>query len=109
MYSSGILNDEDGKLRPSIKEKVLTLLGYKDLDNQKGLSRLQEEKAQWENDKIRKQGREVEEIDDHSIHIDEHVRYVLSEYNSLTQEEKERLYAHVKEHKEKINNKSEEK
>ncbi len=107
LYNSGILHDEKGKLRPSVKEKVLTLLGYKDLDNQKGLSRLQEEKAQWENDKIRKNGMNVEEIDDDSIHIDEHVRYILSEYTSLNEQEKQRLYLHVREHKIRIENKGE--
>jgi len=104
LYSSGILNDEQGRLRPSVKEKVLTLLGYKDLDNQKGLSRLQEEKAQWENEKLKKSDFAVEEIDDHAIHVDEHVRYVLSEYTSLTKEQRERIYTHVREHKNKLNN-----
>ncbi len=32
LYDSGILTDEDGRLRPSVKAKVLSLLGYKDLD-----------------------------------------------------------------------------
>lgn len=104
LYSSGILNDEHGKIRPSIKEKVLTLLGYKDLDNQKGLSRLQEEKAQWENEQLKRASFSVEEIDDHAIHIDEHIRYVLSEYTSLSKEQRERIYSHVKEHKNNLNN-----
>ena len=99
LFSSGLLNDDDGKLRPATKEKVLSLLGYKDLDYRKGLSRLQEEKAQGENDKIRKNFLEVEIIDDDEIHLDEHLRYVLSEYDSLTEEEKERLYKHIEQHK----------
>ena len=32
LYNSGLLTDEEGKLRPAVKEKVLALLGYKDLD-----------------------------------------------------------------------------
>lgn len=105
LYNSGLLFGENGKISPSTKEKVLSLLGYKDLDSQKGLSRLQEEKAQTENAVIRKSGMEVEEIDDHGIHIDEHTRYVLSEYDELSKEEKERLFAHIKEHKEKLKEK----
>ena len=62
---------------------------------------MQSEKAQRENEKIRKYGLKTEEVDDHKIHIDEHTRYILSEYDELTREEKERLYAHLKEHKEK--------
>lgn len=99
LYDSGLLFDAEGKLRPSTKEKLLALLGYKDLDYQKGLSRLHEEKAQNENEKIREKGMPVEEIDDHGIHIDEHIRYTLSEYEELTEEEKSRLFLHVSEHK----------
>lgn len=102
LFSSGLLFDEDGVLRPSTKEKVLSLLGYKDLDYQKGLSRLQEEKAQWENEKIRKVETGIEEIDDDTIHVDEHVRYVLSEYADMSKEEKQRFYNHIALHKERI-------
>lgn len=99
LYESGLLTDEDGKLRPSIKEKVLSLLGYKELDYQKGLARLQEEKAQKENDNLRKEKVLVDEIDDDCIHVDEHVRYILSEFSSLNDEQKQRYYEHIREHK----------
>ena len=102
LYDSGLLTDEDGKLRPSIKEKVLSLLGYKELDYQKGLSRLQEEKAQRENVMLLKESVSVDEIDDHSIHVDEHVRYVLSEFSSLNDEKKQRFYEHIRLHKQQI-------
>lgn len=102
LYKSGLLTDDKGKLRPSTKEKVLTLLGYKDLDYQKGISRLQEEKAQMENELIRKNNLATEEIDDNEIHIDEHIRYVLSEYQQLSDKVKQRFFAHIKEHKEKL-------
>lgn len=104
LYNSGLLADENGVLRATVKEKVLTLLGYTDLDYRKGLSRLQEEKALNENDKIRKYGLPTDEVDDHSIHLDEHVRYILSEFNTLNDQEKQRLYQHVKEHKQKLEN-----
>ncbi|MBQ9104419.1 MAG: hypothetical protein IJY57_05000 [Clostridia bacterium] len=99
LYDSGLLFDNDGKLRPTTKEKLLSLLGYKDLDYQKGLSRLHEEKAQNENEKIREFGVEVDEIDDHGIHIDEHIRYALSEYEELSEEEKKRIFNHINTHK----------
>ncbi len=103
LYQSGLLSDDNGKLRPATKEKVLSLLGYKELDYQKGLARLQEEKAQEENEIILKKELEVDEIDDHEIHIDEHTRYVLSEHLSLKKEQKERFYSHIKLHKDAIN------
>ena len=102
LFSSGLLFDERGSLRPSTKEKVLSLLGYKDLDYQKGLSRLQEEKAQRENEQMRKTKMEIEEIDDDTIHVDEHIRYVLSEYSDMSKEQRQRYYTHIAEHKERI-------
>ena len=46
---------------------------------------MQEEKAQDENEIVRKSGMSVEVIDDDDIHLDEHIRYVLSEYKTLTE------------------------
>ena len=108
LYASGLLSDENGRISPSTKEKVLALLGYKDLDGRKGLSRLQEEKAQKENQILRKKDIKVEEIDDDGIHIDEHSRYILLEYDEFSEQEKQRFYAHLKAHKERLNIKIEE-
>ena len=99
LYESGLLSDDDGKLRPATKEKVLSLLGYKDLDYHKGLARLHEEKAQGENERIKKEGLHVDVIDDHEVHIDEHTRYFLSEYEDFSDDEKARLINHIDEHK----------
>ena len=106
LYESGLLTDNEGKLRPAIKEKVLALLGYKELDYQKGLARLQEDKAQRENDLLRKEDAVIDEIDDDAIHVDEHTRYVLSEFTTLKDKQKQRFYAHIKAHKDRIQQKN---
>lgn len=62
---------------------------------------MQSEKAQNENAIIRKSGLETEEVDDDEIHADEHTRYILSEYENLKEDEKARLFAHLKAHKDK--------
>ncbi len=103
LYESGLLSDESGRLRPATKEKVLTLLGYKDLDYQKGIARLQEEKAQGENQTMLGEEIEVDEIDDHAIHVDEHTRYFLSEHLLLKKEQKQNFYKHIKMHKDSMN------
>lgn len=108
LLESGLLSDEKGVIRQLVKEKALSILGYSDLASQKGLAVLQEEKAKKENLKIRKEGMPTEEIDDDAIHIDEHLRYVFAEYDELTEEEKQRLFAHVKKHKENLKNKDKE-
>jgi len=102
LYESGILQDDEGKLRPATKEKILSLLGYKELDYQKGLSRLHEEKAQKENEILIKDAVEVDYIDDDSVHIDEHVRYLLSEYGDMQTDARQRITAHVKAHENNI-------
>jgi hypothetical protein len=107
LYESGLLSDEEGNIRPVTREKILTLLGYKDLDYKKGLARLHEEKAQKENEIIKTKGKDIEEIDDDRIHIDEHTRYILCEYDGLTEEQKARLLAHVAQHNQRINKKGE--
>lgn len=103
LYESGLLTDDTGNLRPETKEKVLSLLGYKELDYQKGLARLQQDKAQRENDKLLKKSVTIDEIDDHSVHIDEHTRYVLSEFTDLKEEQKQRFYEHIRLHKQNLN------
>ncbi len=104
LYSSGLLTDDAGVLRPAVKEKLLSLFGFNELDYRKGISRLQEQKAQQENEVIRAKGLNIEEIDDDAIHEDEHTRYVLSEYDELSEEEKGRLFAHIKAHRERSKN-----
>ena len=102
LYESGLLQDDEGKLRPATKEKILSLLGYKELDYQKGLSRLHEEKAQKENEILIKDAVEVDYIDDDSVHIDEHVRYLLSEYGDIQTDARQRITVHVKAHENNI-------
>ncbi len=102
LYNSGLLADEKGEVRQSTKEKLLTLLGYKDLDYRKGLSRLHEEKAQAENEALRTADMPVEEIDDHRTHEETHVRFVLSEYVSLSDEQKARYFEHVRVHRQRL-------
>ncbi len=103
LYTSGLLTDEKGKIRQATKEKLLSLLGYKDLDYRKGISRLHEEKAQTENLELEKNEVAVDEIDDDDIHVEVHTRYFLSEYSKFTPVQKERFFAHVKAHKGRIN------
>ena len=80
----------------------MSLLGYKELDYGRGLARLQEEKAQGENEKLKRCEVEVDEIDDDAVHIDEHIRFVLSEYNDLSAEQKQNFYKHIFVHKENV-------
>ncbi len=107
LLSSGLLSDDNGEVRAETKEKILNILGYKDLDYHKGLSKLHEEKALRENENMRKKEVEIEQIDDDKIHIDEHTRYMLTEYEELSKEVKDRFNAHIEAHRTRINEQKE--
>ena len=100
LYKSGLLNNAEGKLSSTTKEKLLSLLGYKSLDNTGELVKLQREKAKFENDKI-KTGEitEIEPVDDDEVHVEEHSRYYLSEVEKLTEEQKQNILRHIALHK----------
>ena len=102
LYQSGLLNDETGKLTPAVKEKLLSLLGYKHLDSGRGIAKLQENKASSENATIRIGAFSIEEVDNDEIHIEEHTRYYLSEYETLTDKEKQNILNHITAHKQRL-------
>ena len=104
LYESGILKNSDGEISDGVKEKVLSLLGYKDLDYKLSVTRLHENKAREENAKIKKEAIMPDEIDDHDVHLAEHARCFLSEYQNLSEKEKANINAHYKAHKELKNN-----
>ena len=99
VYESGILNGEDGKLKSETRCKILSLLGIKDISNEQELINLHVEKATAENVKLLNKTLTPHYYDDHSVHIEEHIRYVLSEDERLTDTEKANFSAHIKEHR----------
>ena len=44
----------------------------------------------------------VDDVDDDAVHIAEHVRYVLCEYDDLTEAARARIYAHIRLHKNRV-------
>ncbi len=100
LYKSGLLNNAEGKISSTTKEKLLSLLGYKSLDNTGELVKLQREKAKYENEKIIKgEIINIEPVDDDEVHIEEHSRYYLSEVEKLSAIEKENILRHIALHK----------
>lgn len=106
LYESGILADADGQIKTELKEKMLALMGYKDLTAERGLTGLQRQKAVGENIKIINMDIPVEIIDEHKIHIEEHTRYALSEYEKLTEKQKQNIFGHIEKHQKKLQNKN---
>ena len=61
--------------------------------------RLHRERAQAENAAFARKTPAVSALDDHVVHIEEHTRYYLSEYETMSEREYRAVEAHVAEHK----------
>lgn len=99
LLDKGIFSDNDGKISYSTKNKILTMLGIKNLDFEDEISKLSRKKAEKENltttdipDPI--------EIDDHELHIHEHIKFILGS-EELSDERKNKIIEHIKKHKNK--------
>ena len=104
LLNAGLLQDEDGKLTTRMKVKVLELLGLGIWENAQDLNELHIKKADNENlTLLSGETAKVLEIDNHALHIDRHIAFMLSgdyEEKSLvdcTLEEK--FLSHIREHK----------
>ena len=104
LYEAGVLTDENGKLSAENKARILEAFGFGSYENARDISALHIAKAGEENLEMLKEDLEVDEYDDHALHINEHTRYLLSaEFKSRKDkaELKKRYAAHIAAHKEK--------
>lgn len=94
LYKMGILTDADGNMTESAKHRFMSALGYGGWDSDISLSDVHIKRAEAENEKG---VFELDEFDDHALHVDEHVKYLFTERPSGKKAEK--LKAHIKAHK----------
>lgn len=105
LLNKGLLYNEEGKLTTRIKAKTLEMLGFGMWDTQYDLEELHMKKAGKENLSLINNSfvEDALEIDDHRLHIDEHIAFMLGEeFNknvNLKPEIKEIMLNHIKQHK----------
>lgn len=105
LLNAGLLYDEKGKLTTRIKAKTLEMLGFGMWDTQYDLEELHMKKAGKENLSLLNSDSELEvlEVDNHALHVDEHVAFMLGEEFSRTIKQKpyikEKLLEHIRTHK----------
>jgi len=99
MLNAGLLSDANGNMSQSTKAKVLELLGYGNLSGAQDITNLHIDKAQRENINMQESVVEVEEFDDHELHVNEHVKCLLTEDFTQKQNYKQRVVEHMKKHK----------
>jgi len=106
LIKEGIMFDQDGKFSHSMRKKCLDLLGFGMWEDAIDLNALQINRAKEENLQAEKE-LEIMEIDDHRVHIDEHIAFLLG--NDLKNKKnnkkiKENLLKHILEHKKYLKN-----
>ncbi len=104
LLNAGLLQDENGKLSNSMRLKVLDMLGFGMWQGSQDITSLHSKKADGENIEMLKGNKvEVSEIDDNTIHINQHIAFMLSsEYDKKVKnnkELKEIFLTHIREHK----------
>jgi len=105
VLKAGLLHDEDGKLSNTTRYKVLEQLGFGIWDNTQDLKSLHANSAMKENLQLitNNEIHQPKEIDDHDIHISQHIAFMLSaEYERAMNKNKKyehELLAHIREHK----------
>ena len=102
LMNSGILYDEDGKFSPTMRSKCLDLLGFGTWEHSTDINTLHINRAQEENIKMLNEDVSILPIDNHDIHIEEHISYILG--NQLKdckdiEVVQNRILAHIEQHK----------
>ena len=103
LLSLGLLSDKDGNLSDDIRNKVLDALGYGAFDSARNISQLHIRKAERENIALAEKEVVADEYDDHSLHIVEHTRALLSG-GEQNQTLKERMIKHIASHRASLKN-----
>ena len=99
LINLGLLTDDDGKISAANKTKVLEMLGFGNWESARELDVLNQNRAKEENDRVREQAIEPEEVDDDDIHVAEHSKALLGKEYEYTPEAKARLLEHIRLHK----------
>ena len=97
LVSSGLLSGDDGKISRSVKNKILSYLGYNGLAEGRDMNSLHRARCEEENEKLMSGDVPVRFYDDHALHINGHIAYILS--NSLSAQTEEAFERHLAEHK----------
>ncbi len=107
LLDNGILQNEDGTLSNRMKSKILEMLGMGIWENAQDITDLHIRKADKENlAMLEGEDRQVSEIDDDNLHINEHTAFMLGQdYEKKCKKDKTieaRFLDHIRAHKSKM-------
>ena len=102
LYEAGLLTDENGNISKENKNRILEAFGFGSYENARDISSLHIAKASGENLQLKEEEVSVDEYDEHTLHITEHTRFLLSEEFKRAKDKekiKTRFLAHITAHK----------
>ncbi len=106
LINKGLMFDQDGKFSQTMRKKCLDLLGFGMWENSVDLTELQINHAREENIAVtRGQKINILPIDDHKLHVDQHIAFLLSGElkDKLNKAEIEKIIlSHIEEHKKNV-------
>ena len=100
LIDKGLLSDEDGRMSPSVKNRVLEFIGYGAFASGRDLAHMHAVRAGEENGAMLLSGVDVNDYDDHAVHIGEHTAFILS--GKANGEAEKRVCEHIKLHRKKL-------
>ncbi|NLL56369.1 MAG: hypothetical protein GX242_04045 [Clostridiales bacterium] len=98
IYRMGLLTDQNGKLSDSSRLKLLEMMGLGNWESVVNVEELHQKKAYKENENATSETPKIDDFDNHSIHIEEHTRYLISQESNLTDDARKKLSKHIREH-----------
>nr|MDE7394537.1 hypothetical protein [Clostridiales bacterium] len=103
LLKMGLLGDENGKLDTVTRARILEAVGYGNWESVRDTDSMQIAAARRENNECMKGELSVREIDDDTLHEEEHVRFMLSnEFKKLCEQDATldaRMLEHVRAHR----------
>lgn len=105
LLDKGLLSDENGNVSNSMKAKIMENIGFGAWENSVDLSDLHIKNADQENNRLF-QGEmlDVKEIDDHNLHLTQHIAFMLKVVYATEVDKKleENFLKHINLHKQKL-------
>ena len=105
ILNTGLLHDEEGKISNSLRHKILQQLGFGIWEGGQDIKSLQINNADKENVNLLEKNEmpKPKDIDDHELHINQHICFMLSNEfeKKVSRNEKleKKLMEHIKQHK----------
>ena len=96
LYKAGLFFDDNGKMDGKVKSKILDILGFGSFESGQRIVDLHIKRAKKEN--LSESIPMVYEFDDHAVHIDEHVRFLV-ENDETPQQKIDQMIEHIRTHK----------